>query len=125
MHNVSKKFDSVASLRSALWHEFGDTIPDEGEFNVGYFEGKQHTKKWLISSQDLDAYFEGKRNLWCDGKEPDESYEEKTTRKKPRRESKRSDREDKLEDVFQQLRKKHSSEYSGPQLRLWGGSGHA
>ena len=28
-------------------------------------------------------------------------------------------REDELEDVFQQLRKKHSSEYSGPQLRLW------
>ena len=67
------------------------------------------------------AYFEGKQsiNLWCDGKEPDESDEEKTTRKKPRRESKRSDREDELEDVFQQLRKKHSSEYSGPQLRLW------
>ena len=60
------KFESVASLRSALWHEFGDTIPDEGEFNVGYFEGKQHTKKWLISSQDLDvmyAYFEGKQSI--------------------------------------------------------------
>ena len=73
MLNVSKKFESVASLRSALWHEFSDTIPDEGEFNVGYFEGKQHTKKWLISSQDVDvmyAYFEGKQsiNLWCDGK---------------------------------------------------------
>ena len=44
MHNVSQKFHSVAALRSALWHEFGDAVPDEGEFNVGYFEGKQHQK---------------------------------------------------------------------------------
>ena len=40
-------------------------------------------------------------------------------RKKPRRESKRSEKEEELEDVFQQLKSKHGSEYSGPQLRLW------
>ena len=74
MHNVSQRFKSVTALRSALWHEFGDAVPDEGEFNVGFFEGKQHAKKWLVTSQDLDAmyaYFEGKPclNLWCDGKD--------------------------------------------------------
>lgn len=63
LDNVTKKFESVSSLRSALWHKLGDIIPDEGDFNVGYFEGRQHTKKWLTARQDLDVmytYFEGK-----------------------------------------------------------------
>ena len=46
MHNVSQRFKSLTALRSALWHEFGDAVPDEGTFNVEeYFEGKQHAKK--------------------------------------------------------------------------------
>ena len=57
MHNMSQRFHSVAALRSALWHEFVDAVPDEGEFNVGYFEGKQQTKKWLVTSQDLKAMY--------------------------------------------------------------------
>ena len=82
MHNVSQRFKSVTALRSALWHEFGDAVPDEGEFNVGFFEGKQHAKKWLVTSQDLDAmyaYFEGKPclNLWCDGEDQEEESDEK------------------------------------------------
>ena len=39
--------------------------------------------------------------------------------KKPRRENKRKEREEELDDVFKQLKKKHGSDYSGPQLRLW------
>lgn len=125
MHNVHQRFKSVAALRSALWHEFGNAVPDEGDFNVGYFEGKQHAKKWLVTCQDLDAmyvHFEGKSciNLWCDGKaQEEESDEETAARKRPKRESKRSEREEQLEDTFQQLKKKHGSSYSGPQLRLW------
>jgi hypothetical protein len=47
LHNITKKFESVSSLRSALWHELGDAVPEKGDFNVGYFEGKQHIKEWL------------------------------------------------------------------------------
>lgn len=125
MHNVSQRFKSVTALRSAIWHEFADAIPDEGEFNVGFFEGKQHTKKWLVTNQDLDAmysYFIGKPcvNLWCDGKVVEEEEEEEIVpRKKQKRETKRSEREEQLEDVFQQLKRRHGDEYSGPQLRLW------
>ena len=32
MHNVRKKFESVAALRCALWDEFEDVVPEEGEF---------------------------------------------------------------------------------------------
>ena len=53
----TKKFEYVLSLRSALWHELGDMVPDEGDFNVGYFERRQHTKKWLATRQDLDAMY--------------------------------------------------------------------
>ena len=126
MHNVSQRFQSVAALRSALWHEFGDAVPDEGEFNVGYFEGKQHTKKWLVTGQDMEAmysYFQGKPclNLWCDGSRDREKDDEEETapRKKSKKETKRHEREEELEDIFQQLKKRHGSEYSGPQLRLW------
>ena len=66
LHNITKKFESVLSLRSALWHELGDMVPDEGDFNVGYFEGRQHTKKWLATRQDVDAmysFFQGKMGI--------------------------------------------------------------
>ena len=79
--NVKRKFESLSSLRSALWHELEESIPNEGDFNVGYFKGWQDTKKWLMSKLDLDAmyaYFNGKIfvNLWCDGKEVDISDDE-------------------------------------------------
>jgi len=35
LHNM------CGNLCLALYHEFEDDIPDSGEFNVGYFEGKQ------------------------------------------------------------------------------------
>ena len=76
-----------------------------------------------MTSQDLDVmytYFDGKRclNLWCDGKDQEEDSDEKVAQNKPRRESKRSEKEEELEDVFQQLKNKHGSDFSGPQLRL-------
>ena len=62
----------------ALYHELEDDIPDNEEYNLGYFEGKQQKKKWLVNPSDLDAMyacFEGKKwiSLWCDGKQPPES----------------------------------------------------
>ena len=43
--------ESLSSLRSALWHELEESIPDEGDFNIGYFEERQH----VMSKLDLDA----------------------------------------------------------------------
>ena len=50
--------------------------------------------------------FGGKESisLWCDGKEPDESDEEKTSKKKQKHDAqaqkKRSEGDDELEDIF-------------------------
>ena len=137
LHDVSHRFTSVGSLRLALYHELEDEIPDNEEYNLGYFEGKQQKKKWLVSSSDLDAMyacFEGKPriSLWCDGKEPPESEcgssdedegqpkrkKKKKSSKKPRK-TKVDQREEELETIFQQLKEKHGSKFSGPQLRLW------
>ena len=80
------------------------------------------------------VYFEGKQQilLWCDGKQPPESECEssdedgwRSERKKKKensrkqRKTKADDREEELESIFQQLKEKHKSKYSGPQLRLW------
>ena len=128
LHNVSHKFESVSALRSALYHEFEEVIPEEGEYNIGYFEGKQQAKKWLVCKQDLEAmyqhYFEKPCiSLWCDRREEDESSDEEKTRKKKKKDtqglSKRMEKEEELEDIFLKLKEKHGTKYSAPQLRLW------
>ena len=72
------------------------------EFSVSYFEGKQHTKKWSVTCQDLYNYFVGKPhiNLWCDGRVVEEDDEEMVARNKPTSESKRREREEELDDVL-------------------------
>ena len=80
------------------------------------------------------GYFEGKPriSLWCDGKQPPESeYDSsddergQSKRKKRRKSSKTQrkakldEREEELESIFQQLKERHESKFSGPQLRLW------
>jgi hypothetical protein len=103
--------------------ELGDIIPDEGDFNVGYFEGRQHTKKWLMTRQDIYVmytHFLGKTcvSVWCDGIETDVSDEE-TPVNTSVHVRKRGQQEEELEQVFLQIKEKHGSMYSGPQLRLW------
>ena len=105
-----------------------DEIPD-GDFNVGYFEGNQHKKKWLVSGNDLEAmytYYKGKEQikLWCDGKQKSsDSGDEERPRKKRKTKTKEikkvSDQEEELECVFQRLKEKHDNKWSGPQYRLW------
>ena len=98
LYNVTHKFKTVSALRSALYHELGDDIPEEGDYSMGYFEGRQQSKKWLITSRDLEAmyaYYEGKPqvSLWCDGKDVEcaESDEEKNPRKKQKKERPRAE----------------------------------
>ena len=87
---------------------------------MGYREGKHQRNGW----SRLRIWMRCTQiSIWCDGKEPDESDEEKTSKKKQKHDAqaqkKRSEGDDELEDIFQQLKRKHESKYSGPQLRLW------
>ena len=72
LHNVSSKFESVNGLRVRLMDEFQDQVPRTATFDVGYFEGKQQSKIWLVTSEDLEKLYDlypkgGEVHLWCDG----------------------------------------------------------
>ena len=129
LHSISHKFDSVKALRSALGHELEDDVAD-GDYNVGYFEGFQHKKKWLVFPADLEAmyaHFKGKQYipLWCDGTESanDSQDDERPCKKKQKKNkgthTKKVNDQEELESVFHELRERHESKRSGPQYRLW------
>ena len=48
LHNFSTKFTSVTELRVKLIDEFKEQVPDSIEFNVGYYDGSQQAKMWLV-----------------------------------------------------------------------------
>ena len=43
LHNITHKFESVATLCSTLYHELEDDVPDSRDFSVGYFEQKKRS----------------------------------------------------------------------------------
>jgi hypothetical protein len=105
-----------------LVEEFGKLVPDNLSFNVGYFEGQQHTKIWLASKEDFNTmylkYPRGNINLWCDGRG---DGEEEGCKKKRKRDvgTRRQEMEDEVDNVSEQLKEKHGEKYDLPMVRLW------
>ena len=122
LHSFIGQFTSVKHLRQVLCAELSDELPSS--LNVGYFEGRHHAKKWLTTDQDLVAMNTkltgGDVCLWYDAAQQTSqvtvSRDRSPTRKKS---SKRDNKEKEVEDIFQDLKDRHASDYSGPQLRLW------
>lgn len=59
-------------MKVKLMEEFDDQVPPTTRFSVGYFAGRQSTKKWLVTQEDLTAMCAelrqaGKNDvcLWC------------------------------------------------------------
>ena len=74
-------------LRVKLIDAFKEHVPNSTDFNVGYFEGPQHSKVWLVTLDDLGSMYRKYHNngdiaLWCDGKADGEKVVTKTKRKK-------------------------------------------
>jgi len=40
-----------------LTDEFAETGPDTVNFNVGYFDGRQQAKLWLVTNEDLASMY--------------------------------------------------------------------
>lgn len=104
---------------------FGEQVPNTITFNVGYYEGQQHSKIWLCSSRDLEAMYHkyptGEITLWCDS-----CSDEGTGHSKRKRDdtsstapSKRQKKEEEVDSIFKELKEKHGSKYDTPRLRLW------
>ena len=47
----------MTAIRVKLIDEIGDQVPEKVDFNVGYYEGKQQAKIWLVSKEDLEMMY--------------------------------------------------------------------
>ena len=110
--------------------EFDKQVPSTLNFSVGYFEGRQSTKKWLVSTEDLHAmYFSFQLSsktdisLWCDGVCNEDEVTPARKRKRLNDDcpptSKRAEKESEVDDVTSDLKGLHGDKYTEPQYRLW------
>ena len=71
LHGLTGRFASINHLRQLLRTELGDDLPSS--YNVGYFEGRNHAKRWLTTDRDVVAVNEkfasGDVCLWCDARQ--------------------------------------------------------
>ena len=127
MRKFKGMFTSVIDLKVKLMEEFEDQVLPTTRFSVGYFEGRQSTKKWLVSQDDLTAmYYSLKKSgktdvyLWCDGRS-EETDESSRKRKRDDSFGPQSKRATKKKEVDAEIKEIHSKEhnYSDPQYRLW------
>ena len=51
-------FESVTALRVKLIESFRENVPNTIDFNVGYFEGSQQAKVWLVVPDDLKTMYQ-------------------------------------------------------------------
>ena len=54
LNNFSATFESVTSLRVKQIETFNERVPSTLDFNVGYYEGTQQSKIWLVTADDLN-----------------------------------------------------------------------
>ena len=110
--------------------EFEDQVPPTTRFSVGYFEGRQSTKKWMVTKEDLNAMYSTMELahrteilLWCNGFDSESDDKSKKKRKRdssPAPLSKRAEKEKDIDDLVTELKEMHSGDnYTDPQLRLW------
>ena len=55
--HFNSRFDSLLVSRVKLIKEFHDCVPSTVTFNVGYFEGQQHSKISMITAKDLSTMY--------------------------------------------------------------------
>ena len=102
-------------------------MPQTLEFHMACFLGKQSTKYWIMCEEDLSAMYKSldqdrKENvlLWCDGR-PLTSGDCKTQTASTSRKQKATEDQpvDKRHNGMDDIKEKHGSNYTNPQLCLW------
>ena len=131
LNDFSATFESVTSLRVKLIETFKERVPNTLDFNVGYYEGSQQAKIWLVTAEDLKTFYQkfpkgGQVTLWCDGRLQEA---ESVARKRKREESSletgntsganRLENEQNVEETYKKLLDKHAGSWDTPRLRLW------
>ena len=96
------------------------------DFNIGYYEGSQQAKLWLVNSENIKMMYRkfpkcGSITIWCDGR-VDKSVEDRPSKRKHDSDKtigKRREQEDDVDTFYKQLQGKHSDKYDIPWLQLW------
>ena len=123
LKSFNGKFTSVFGLRVKLIEEFGEKVPSNISFTVGYYG--QHNKKFVLGTvEDLESMYAFhsiplKRvvNLWCECEDKDE--EPGPPKSKRRKMSQREEKESMVDEIVQELKEKNDENYSEAQYRLW------
>lgn len=80
LHQCKRKFKSVDDLKDNILEALHDEFPEEANVDVGYFDGRQSAKIWLVSSEDLRHMYSicknGEASLWVEYREDENSDEE-------------------------------------------------
>ena len=104
LHQFRGKITSIDQLKAVLSDELNEEVPDKDvKYNIGYFEGRHQTKRWIAQKDDLVVmYSKYSRSseifLWCDGREPvTKTSEENSSKKDDSTGNKRQMREAELE----------------------------
>ena len=118
------RFESVVILRAKLIEKLGDQVPNTITFDVGYYEGSQHSKIWICNNDDLEAMYHkvnpGEITLWCEGALSSTEEESRSTkRNREDNDNPPSKRQKKEEEVESVLKEKHGDAFDTPRLRLW------
>ena len=128
LNRFSSKFESVTDIRRKFVDEFGEHVPNTRDFAVGYFDGSQQAKTWLVTSDDLQTMYKkhskgGNISLWCDGR-PSADVEGTWAQKRKQYSdlsstgTSRQEKEE-VDSVYKELHDRHRNKYDTPRLRLW------
>lgn len=127
LNDCNAKFDSVVALRVKLIEAFQDSVPNTMDFNLGYYQGSQQAKIWLVTPDDLKSMYQKYPNgstitLWCDAR--CEESENCRKRKRDTETGKKhpgtiEENECEVDRVYKKLLDQHGSNWDTPRLRLW------
>ena len=136
LHHFRGKFDSILALKMKLMESFPNNVPTTTDFQVGYLEGKQSSKRWLMCSEDLESMYSlvwqgNEISLWCDAYQKAAQMQPtpRTQRNdgdgpsgissRKRTASNREEREIEINSLKSEIKKKHPDIYSDPQVSVW------
>ena len=113
-------------MKDALGEELEEVPHHNSKYNLGYFEGRHQTKRWLSSKEDLMMMYRRYPSgsevfLWCEGC-ADPLEDRLAEGQKSGNDSvvnKRQARDEEIDTNLRQLQETHDDTYSVPQLRLW------
>jgi len=108
IHPFHSKFVNVFQLRSTLVDELKEQVPDSTTFRVGYLEGLKNRMS-VVSNDDIKAMYDSQGcdiTLWCDARIEDSARSDTNLGKR-----RRDERESEVEEVFEELKRKHEEQY--------------